>query len=412
MKSGLISKLIKEPAGKSPSYIITLNLRSMSFFLCGMLAGYYWLLPVFVSPGSESVFDAGGLAIERVMRILGVLLFFPLIAKRVIALLLREKVLELVLLIFVFIPAFSLLFNPDLAFFISVYGPFAAGGIAIVCISALKREEITSWLFGVGLVATVFLIVGLSLYGLQPSVYYGRSRAHIGFVHPTQTASVILMAGAFAFYCACWLLQRWRWMLWPAIVGIVVCLLRLLIVADSRNTMLMFILIASCTTFAKVVKRPNIRFGMVLIVLSTLLFLGFFAIFGNMHNEFWIFVDSFSSGRLFIFHELIDKILNTFPLLAIFGLPLGSASGGFASAESVYMSIFIDFGFFTFAGFIILIYVLAKRLSKANRPLAYGCLCAVIIYFAIDSQGVTPSNLAIFLALTYSVRNSVFWLVR
>ncbi|MBE3117167.1 MAG: hypothetical protein IMZ50_00240 [Candidatus Atribacteria bacterium] len=84
-----------------------------------------------------------------------------------------------------------------------------------------------------------------------------------------------------------------------------------------------------------------------------------------------------------------------------------STARGFASSESVYFSLYVNYGLVTLVSFFVFLLALAKRLSQAHAPLAYGCLCAVTIFFAIDAQGVTPSNLAIFMVLAYVLREAL-----
>lgn len=347
------------------------------------------------------------LPIERIMRILGVLLFFPLIGGRAVRLLLQERVLQLVFLVFVVIPVTSLLYEPNVYFFVTTYGPFAVGGVALICLNALKSEEIVSWMAGVGLVTTIFLFIGLNRYGLETTTYYGNPRSHMGFGHPVQTASVILMAGLFSIQCIRFFLRRIRWVLYPTLIAVIIVILQLLIAASSRNTVLTAFLIIGLSIYAQVVKRVAIRFALILLFLLAPLIVYAIAIFGDIQSEFWNLLDNFSSGRLNIFRELMNSLSDVSPFHALFGPPLGSTNGGFASIESVYLSIFMNFGFMSLAGFFIFLLVLARRLSVSRQPLAYGCLCAVMIFFSIDAQGTTPSNLAIFLLLTYSLRSAL-----
>jgi len=381
-------------------------IRLFLFFLFGALAGYYWLLPVFVPPGRPLLIE-GGLSIERVMRVAGVLLIFPLVMGRVFSFLSGERILRLTLWVFAVAPATSLLFDPNMNFLIGTYGPFLAGGLALVCLSALDQEEFTAWVAGIGLAATVFLILGLNQYGLETTMFYGRPRSHIGFIHPTQTASVIFLAGLFSIQFARWFLKRRRWLLWSAMGGIAAGMVFLLVAADSRSTALITFLIVSCAIYARVVKQPLARLGLVLALLLAPLVGYAIAAFGDMQSELWIALNSFSSYRFIIYRELADTLSKASPLIALVGPPLGSVGGGFASAESTYMSVYLNFGLLTLASLFIFLFMLGWRLSKARRPLAYGCLCAAITFFAIDAQGITPSNLAIFLLLVYAVRNAL-----
>lgn len=394
------------PEAKSKSGLM----RSLVFFLLGALAGYYWLLPVFVPPGSTPLTEAG-LSIERIMRVLGVLLIFPLVARRAIRLSLRERILRLVFWVFVLVPAVSLLFEPNMKFIIGTYGPFLAAGLSLICLAALEQEEFKAWMAGVGLAATVFLIIGLCRYGLGPigGIFNNtdRIRSHIGFIHPTQTASVIFFAGLFSIQFIRWLLRRLRWLRWLVMAGIIAGMVVLLLAASSRNTALAAFLIIICAVYALAVKESLARLGLVLTLLLAPLVGYAVAVFGDIQSELWMALDAFSSYRFITYRELAERFSEISPLMVLIGSPQWSAGGGFASAESVYMSVYLNFGLLTLTGLFVFLLMLGWRLSKARRPLAYGCLCAVIIFFAIDAQGITPSNLAIFLLLVYAVRTAL-----
>lgn len=390
------------PLGK-PYRVSVARLRLVLFFGLGALAGYFWLSPVFVPPGSLPLTE-GGLSVERIMRVFGVLLVFPLVAGSALHLPLRERVLRLALWTFACAPALSLLLNPNVNFLVGTIGPFLAGGLALVCLSALKPDEFASWVAGVGLVATVFLMLGLRQYGLETSGFYGRPRSHMGFIHPTQTATAIFVAGLFSLQVARRFLRRSRLLRRLMLAGIAISAGTLLLAADSRSTMLVSLLVALCAGFAQVVKRPAIRLALVSLLLIMPIIGYAVAMWGDTQSDLWIALESFSSERLITYRESASRLAEASLLTALIGPPLQSAGGGFASAESAYMSVFLDFGFLTLISLFVFLLVLGWQLSRAHASLAYGCLCAVTIFFAIDAQGVTPSNLAVFLLLAYAVR--------
>ena len=166
-------------------------------------------------------------------------------------------------------------------------------------------------------------------------------------------------------------------------------------------------LIVNCAIYARVVKRPVARLGLVLALLLAPLVGYVIAVSEDMQSELWLSLESFSSERLMTYRELANRLSEASPWIALVVPPLGNVGGRFASAESVYMSVYLNFGLLTLASLFVFLLVLGWRLSRTQRPLAYGCLCAVIIFIAIDAQGITPSNLAIFLLLVYAVRNAL-----
>jgi hypothetical protein len=385
--------------------------RSSLLFALGALAGYVWLSPVFVPPGSVSVFDAGQ-SVERVLRVLSVLLVLPMVWTRAVWLSLYEPVVWLVLWAFVAAPSLSLLSVPGLEFVVATLGPFVIGGLSLVCLCALKPEEFSAWALGVGLMAVVFLGMGLSRYGLEMGSYYGRPRAHFGFIHPVQSASVVIIASVFVGQAADRMFRRRLWARRAALGIIYITALWLLRLAASLNTFVALLVILVGAGYALVVRRRGFRYGAVIGLLVIVCTMYVASAWGDERDALWGIANELSSGRMGGYRELTGFLNEETPSSILVGPSEYSRHRqegfkGFAATDSVYLTVYLNFGLVTLVVLCAFLIALSGKLSGQGGPLAYGCLCAVISFFAIDAQGVTPSNLAIFMLLAYAVRNAL-----
>ncbi len=400
----MVTTTIEHQAVRLPRKALLIK-RSTLLFALGALAGYFWISPVFVPPGSAPL---SGQSVERILRVLSVLLFLSLVWKRVLWLVLHESVLRLVLWVFVVAPLFSLLSYPNISFLIATVGPFIVGGLSLLCLCALRSKEFIAWVSGVGMMAAVFLGVGLSQYGLATTLYYGRARAYYGFIHPTQSAAVVLMTGIFVVL---WIGQRFRKrtrmrrLLW-LVTG--VCAALLLFLASSRSTFLVILLLVLGAGYSVVARRAILKFLPAVILLLVPFVLFGIAVLGDTQGGLWNVLNQFSSSRFYAYNNLLSKMDQETLLSTLIGpsvySQMSSTARGFASSESAYFSLYVNYGLVTLVSFFAFLLALSKRLSQARASLAYGCLCGVTIFFAIDSQCVTPSNLAVFLLLAYCVR--------
>ena len=388
--------------------------RSTLLFALGMVAGYFWLSPVFVPPGSTSLYELyeSGQSFERILRVLSVVLLLPLVWKKILRLIPKEHVLRLVLWVFIGAPMLSLLSFPRLDFLIATVGPFAIGGLSLICLSTLKADDFRSWTLGIGLVAIVFLGIGLARYGFEMPTFYGRPRAHFGFIHPTQSSSAVVVAGLFLVQWTDNTFRRQMWVKRLSIGILLIVIAFLLFLAMSRNTLLALFVVLISTGYAALIHRPAFRYGAFLVVLLMVSLIYGISFFGDSQDVLWIIVNEFSSGRLLGYLDLSVGLDQETVLSALIGpsVYLRQSYGGFtgfAAIDSVYLSMYLNYGLLTLASFFALILTLGWRLSHRRTPLAYGCLCAIIIFYALDAQGITASNLAVFLLLAYVVRNAM-----
>jgi hypothetical protein len=385
-------------------------MKKLLLFALGVVSGYFWLAPVFVPPGSESLHESG-ITLARFLRVISILFIFPLVFKRIPQMFLSQRIVRLTLLVFTFVPMLSLLFFPDRDFLVATFGPFFIAGLSLLCLCALRSGEFSIWVLGTGFAAFVFLSLGLSVYGLETASYYGSERASFGFIHPTQSSAVVLMAGIFIALCIDKIWRAHRRMR-RFLLGIcVVSITFLVILAYSRNMILLFVLISFGSGFYILVRHVNLRLLMAsFFLILPVIFFGI-AVYGDSNNFFWILLDEFSSKRFSAYQDLKTSMSRETIVSILFGPSVYSQgigeTRGFASSESAYFSIYVNFGIVTLINFFMLLFIVAKRLSQRVRPLAYGSLCALSIFYTIDAQGVTSSNLAIFLVLTYVLRSAL-----
>jgi hypothetical protein len=195
-------------------------------------------------------------------------------------------------------------------------------------------------------------------------------------------------------------------------VGIIcIAAIALLYLAASRNTLVALLVILVGAVYAVFVRRPIMRYGAAIALLLVTCAMYVVAAWGDRQDVLWGMVDEFSSGRMQGYRELTVDLQQETLFAILFGPSelmrnREAGFGGFAVIDSVYLTVYLNYGLVTLVSLFALLFALSRRLSGRRAPLAYGCLCAIIIFFALDAQGVTPSNLAIFMVLAYAVRNA------
>lgn len=391
------------------------SIVSALFFLLGVVAGYFWLRPVFVPPGSPELREAGQ-SVDRILRVAAVMLLFPLVVQRVISLLPQERILRLLLWTFIGAPAVSLVMYPDVGFLVGTLGPIMVSGVSLVVLCALTEKQFAVWTAGAGFSALVFLLFGLSRYGLEATDFYGTSRVHVGFIHPTQSSAVVLLGGLFLTQLTRRIFGTHNGLRRILITGISGGTALLLFLTFSRNTLLVLILVAFGAVYSQVFREPVPRFLLSCVIIILVLLGYWVAVWGDQRYSAWIALDEISSYRLSVYREYANDLGRASLPAWIVGPIVSSRSMvpgvGFASAESIYMSLFNNYGLLTLISFFIFLLLVAKRLSRRSKSLAYGAWCAITIFFAIDAQGITPSNLAVFILLAYTVRSAMAQRVR
>lgn len=377
--------------------------RSGLFLLLGMLSAWVWIIPIFVFPGQIDFLDNENQTM-RILRQCSVLFILPFTILSLFRMIQRELVLRLVCVVFFILPLPSILLTTDLNFFFFVYGSFFIGGLSILILTSMRGDDFRSWLIGLSFIACLYLFAAMTSVGFGYTNVYGRERASFGFIHPTQTSAVILMAGLMSIL----LFNNVKYRLLKVLAFLF--FLWLLYEASSKNTLLIYLVVTLLSLFYK--KIPTvIRLGMGYLVLNLPFIVFFYAIFGDVESELWQLLNWYSSERFSVYKELISHFNPSDPYCLFLGPCLSDIQSGefhgFASSESVYFSIFANFGLVTLTGFILLLLLLVIRLSKKSNYIGYSGVIGLIIFYAIDSQGVTIGNLIILILFAGVLRESL-----
>jgi hypothetical protein len=384
--------------------------RSTFYMLPGAIAGFLWLLPVFVPPGAAT--DAGGFSVARVARVLSIALLLPLVAGRLPALFIRQRPVTWALLAFVLLPAVSAINHPSFGFIVGVVGPYMIGGVSLLCLAALRPRAFERWTEGVGIVAAGFVAVGLLQHGLEMTSYYGRPRAHLGFVHPIQTASAVLFAAYSLARLSAALPDSVRRLRRIATVAIWGGTVALLVLVSSRNALLLFCTILMAAAYSRLARGTFARLALVIVILALFPAIMAFAHEVSPQEPLWMLLNFVSSYRLTFYSAMVENFVRSDWATMLFGptsVVRNRAAGaqGFAVADSVYLSILLNYGAVTLLAFYAFWLALARRLSRRNGAIAYGMLCGVSVYFLLDAQGATPSNILVFTLVAQAVRSSL-----
>jgi len=405
----------------------SITYRHLAYFL-GAISGFVWLLPVFGPPGG-GIEKTDTSSLIRYLRILGPLCVFLLVRQetlwRLRRLLARQitngivprPVLRLIGLILTLglVPLAAGLFSANSLFIVSAVLPLTISLFFLLGVILLDDLSFRRWVIGMTGSAVLFLAVGMMTSHFEPTSYYGRPRILLGFVHPIVTASVILAAFCFA------LLQistrqflekrqvRERRVLF-GVCGTATLLLMLL--AQSRNVLISLCLGLLCLWIGVHVSR-KIR----VLIFSGLLFLPIgiylFVLTGSPLNPVWVLLNDLSSQRLALLQSVLASSVSFGDPQQLFEpsnarLTALAEYVGFASTDSVFQSFFFNYGLISVVCFVALLFTLGWKLAfRVETVYPYSALCGIVFFFSLDAQGVTTSNLILFVVFAYAVRATV-----
>jgi O-antigen ligase len=286
------------------------------------------------------------------------------------------------------------------------------GGGSLLCLAALRDAEFRAWLQGVGLAAAAFVAVGVARYGLEATTYYGRPRVHLGFVHPTQSASALCAAALFGVTVLAAVLRRRPALRRVALTGLVVATGGLLVLVSSRNTFLLLCAALLFAGYARAVRSSAGRFVALATVVALFPAMMWFALRADVRSAAWQVANLVGSARFVIYRRLLTGLAREDAFSLLFGptyvlRELKENATGFAAADSTYLTILLNYGVVTTLAFYAFWLLVGVRLCRRGGALEYGVFCAVSLYLLLDAQGVTPSNMLVFGMLAYSVRASL-----
>lgn len=385
--------------------------RSTLVFVPGVAVGVLWLAPVFAQPGTPSLL-ASGFPGARYARILSVLFLFPLVAGRLGSVLRRERLIRVVLVAFVLLPLVTLVNHPDAAFATGTVGPYAVGGASLACLAALRDQEFAHWLRGVGFAALLFVTAGLLRYGLATTVYYGRPRAHLGFDHPTQSASAVYAAAVYLALVLAWRLRRTPVARALTLTAVVTAGGWVLLLVSSRNTFVLLFVSLAMAGFARAARGAVPRMlalGGIVALFPAIM--AFAVRGGGERSPLWQAANVLSSLRLSIYRDLLERLAYEDAFSLLFGptyvvRELKGGLSGFAVSDSTYLTIVLNYGLLTIAAFYAFWLLVGTRLSRRGTPMQFGMFCGLSLYLLLDAQGVTPSNMLIFSLVAWCVRSA------
>jgi len=344
--------------------------------------------------------------------VLSIAVLLPLVAGRLVPLLVRQRVLAWALVGFVLLPPIAAINFPNGGFIVGVVGPYMIGGVSLLCLAALREGAFQRWSEGVGFVALAFVLAGLARYGLEATSYYGRPRVHLGFSHPIQSSSALLVAAFYLARVTGKLPDRLGWLRRAARVAILVGSSILLVLVQSRNAFLLFCVIFLAAGYARVFRAPRARLALVVAILALFPAIMTFAYQVSREDPLWILLDFASSYRLTFYANTLADFLRGDWATMLFGpasivRTRSEGAQGFAVADSVYLSILLNYGVVTLLSFYAFWLAVARRVARAPGTLAFGLLCGVSTYYLLDAQGVTPSNLLVFVLLARTARTAI-----
>lgn len=384
-------------------------MRRYFLIMLSFISGVAWLYPVYTLPRSDELVGSG-VFIYRMLRIICPAFIAIIYINKVLAGLLNKKTYLMVFMSLIVLPLCCTIIFPDINYASYVVLPIVASGIALLGLLSLSDQDMNLWISTIGFVSFMFIIAGIFKYGFDMTSYYGRPRLHLGFVHPTQTASALLAA----IMCLIVNLNRYKSLALKVIIYSLLSLLILLLYyAGSRNTLLCLITSFSGYMVFRFITNIYIKKMYVLFILLLVVVVHFIAILLDIQNGIGLLADQSSSGRLRIILELFQSLDSSNwydwvlgPSAFIINKTNDAASLGFAVIDSVYISDLLNYGALQLIFFMWLLLFTGFKLTR-NRNISYIAIwTAIVIYFALDAQGVTASNLIIFSFLAISLRGA------
>lgn len=389
-------------------------------FRIGLLIGFFWLLPV-SGPPRRNVFE-GDITVLRVLRLVLPLAVWLLVERREVTRLLhsllhrfpsgRFPLLSLRIALFCltlgFFPVLAGLLNRSPSYIVSVVAPLVLSVLVLAAIVLMEEEKLREWTLGVCFAALAFLIVGLCRYGFSESSFWGRPRAMMGFTHPLITASAVLSSMLFfGLYGRERLARRLRVpaRFLPPVLALVTFFL--LLISQSRNLLLSTLVALFLYLMARRTAALT-RFGVFLLLLIGPMVFYAYVLFSPPNDPLWAWLNAQSSYRLAFYQKLmLDLIQSGGSAIAPDASRLSAISEqlGFAATDSVFLSYLVNYGVGSLCLLLLLFGAIGWQLARFRQnTLAFGIFGGLMVFYNLDAQGLTASNLIIFILFAYTVR--------
>ncbi len=405
------------------------NLKRAMLLVLGLLSGLVWLSYSIDTPGvylrPPPAFPPEILRSLRFLLPLSVGIFS---SRRSLRHLVSSLDGLLITFTFLVVPLISLAVYPDHDFAYSAVAPVLLTGAGIIAMIGLDRTSFTTYLYGVGFSAIVFLIVGVFVFGFETSTNYLRPRLHLGMAHPLDTSSMILAATVGMILFVNCFSQR---PLAPSLARFMTSLILLsffylIHLADSRNVEASFLVASIAFVVAWMLNqyhrsiatraRDNgetllwyLASGLkVLIIIGSImpimLYVACFAMRSHLTDIPPVF------HRFYAYGIEMNSIIKSIYTNGGLGPAVEALTQThrrivtFSSVESVYLSYMKAFGFWGILPLLIMLTRAGVRLI--NNPVGLAIWSGIIVFYTFDAQGLTSSNLIVVCLLTLVLRNA------
>jgi hypothetical protein len=377
----------------------------MIALLVGVLIGWIWLYPVFMAPNSSFTNDYQS-SPWRYGRSASLLILLALTNyKRSLRILLSGNNF-LIHFLFLAFPLLSLCVVPDLRFLLYACAPLWLAGLSFLILAGLDERDRKAVALGVSVAAVAFLNVGLYRYGFSQGSFYGRSRTHLGFIHPIYSAGAIIAASYFFFIITRYFFgQKSTLGHFFHLMNCILCA-SMLIVVDSRNSFVAYsIFLGSYLTIIYAKKHKWLH--IVLIAGLIMLFGGFmtYSALAERQGSLYSFLNDVSSLRIDVNSKFFEAFTKNLSVGSLWGETSGLPSGSiverktFVSYDSILVTTLSNFGLL-FSLIFYLWYLLRGITAYRSKDAASFAAWMAYFFFSIfDAQGLTPSNILIFFLL-------------
>ena len=379
--------------------------QNLFAIIVGIMTGYLSLKPVF-GEAIVSTFEGNEASLDRILRIASPLLVWLLIGRKNHICI---KTVSIIVLTLGIVPLIAGTLFGKLEYFILSIAPLIISLLVIIAIALLSYNIFVMWLVGVCCSCCGFLVAGVAANGLESTEYFGRSRTLLGFTHPLSTGQallgvIILTYILFSYSSKSTIKASLKRIISQLAVVIITGSIWLLILADSRNTLIMVIIVI-LTTLSSARLESDARFTQFSTFFGIIIFLYILSFLKIYDTN----IDTLSSERMSFFSNTMTSFFDyKFLLSLIIGVSNFKSqvylSQGFAAIESVYLTFLLNYGLLSLLCLFWMLVHVGRRVAISQDNLALGCLCGVVVFFALDGLGITDSNLTNFILFAYPLR--------
>jgi hypothetical protein len=374
--------------------------KSIFFTLYGVLLCILWFIPSFISK-DDLFFYQSYYEFFKASRACILMPLAPFAVKNIIEIYKHSFLTRYVAFLFIVFPLFSVCLAANINFIYRVYLPYSISGISILICITLSNLNFKYLMHGVSLCGVTLFVLLFINYGFGYSDVFGRARASFGMNHPTQSAALLLTSCYFIYFLFSNSLYR----------GLIFIIFGYLLTAtSSKNNLIAFLIFfIFLSVYSFISERWKLVIGIFFILAPYLFFIYSFS--GDIQSYFYEILNQYSSNRMKIYFELIPLIFsdNYFNLLFGANNSIGEYSDiiGWATSDSVYVTILSNYGLISLLLFSLLFFFLLIKSLRSNNTIVFSLLCALTFFYTFDSQGLSFANPPIFFAFIYLLRLAI-----